>query len=314
VQYERPSIVPADTRISATVTPDHAPPGGIVTLAGKLEYLSASGWRPLAGREISEAGSSFNWPTTDADGAFQTLLTLDGSAGQRDWTLDFNRWQPGEQIFFNAPAQTMVHAWVTAPTATAIKNFNASLDTHSRLTVSGDLSGPTSPASRPISVEWSDDGQTGWTSVKTLQTGSSGHFAAVFPAVPAGYWRARFAGDSALAPSVGATVYTKRVATRILTFSASPSTVRKGRFFTLTGVLQHKTSSWTAYGQQSVTIGYRLRGSKTWHWISTVKTDTHGRFTIRIKASKSAYWSPAFGGATGALAAPTVTAKYVSVH
>jgi hypothetical protein len=114
-----------------------------VTLAGKLEYLSASGWQPLAGRVVDETSTKFNGLTTDANGAFHTLLTLDGSAGQSDWTLDFNRWQAGEQLFFDAPAQTTVHAWVTAPTATAIKNFNASLDTHSRLTVSGDLSGPT---------------------------------------------------------------------------------------------------------------------------------------------------------------------------
>jgi hypothetical protein len=313
-QYARPSIVPADTRISATVTPDHALPGGVVTLAGKLEYLAASGWQPLAGGEVIEADTRFNALITDADGAFSTPLTLNGPAGQRDWTLDLGRWQAGEQLFFNAPAAITVHAWVTAPTATAINNFKASLDPHSRLTVSGDLSGPTSSAPRPISIEWSADGRTGWTTVKTLQTGSTGHFTAVFPAASAGYWRARFAGDPALAPSVGATVYAKRIATRISTFTASPSTIRKGRYFTLTGVLQHKTSSWTVYDKQSLTIGYRLKGSNTWHWIHTVKTDTHGRFTIRIKASRSAYWSPAFRGATGALAAPAVTAKYVSVH
>ncbi|MGI8333739.1 hypothetical protein ACRYCC_27645 [Actinomadura scrupuli] len=313
-QYTRPAIVPADTRISATITPDHALSGGIVTLTGKLEYLSTSGWRPLAGGEVIETGSKFNGLTTDADGAFSTPLTLDGAAGQRDWTLDFNRWQPGDKLFFNAAAQTTVHAWVTAPTATAINNFKASLDTHSRLAVSGDLAGPTSPAPRPIVIERSNDGRTGWTTVKTLQTGSAGHFAAVFPAASAGYWRARFAGDPALAPSVSATVYAKRIATRIITFKASPTTLRKGRYFTLTGVLQHKTSSWTAYGKQNVTIGYRFKGSGTWHWIKTAKTDTHGRFTIRIKASKSAYWAPAFGGATGALAAPAVTAKYISVR
>lgn len=118
-------------------------------------------------------------------------------------------------------------------------------------------------------------------------------------------------------------------ATRIAGFDATPEPVRQGRKLTLKGKLQvarcyggwfyrdwnshvsvhHGSGSchdgrsywhgWSVLGHQDIDVYFRPSGSRTWKRVGTLKSDRHGSFYGKVRATRSGTWAVKFDGARG---------------
>lgn len=88
----------------------------------------------------------------------------------------------------------------------------------------------------------------------------------------------------------------KKADTRLYGFSASPSSVRKGRSVYFTGRLQVDGYYWKGVRNEKVEIYFRSRGSSAWKYVTSDRTDWNGKFQAKGRASKSGEYRARFDG------------------
>jgi hypothetical protein len=60
---------------------------------------------------------------------------------------------------------------------------------------------------------------------------------------------------------------------------------------TVTGVLkEHRTSAWTVYKSQHVELFFEKKGTTKWTYITSGKTDSHSKATLKGKATADGVW------------------------
>jgi hypothetical protein len=84
--------------------------------------------------------------------------------------------------------------------------------------------------------------------------------------------------------------------TRLYKFSASPSSVRKGRSVYFTGRLQVDDDRWKGVRNEKVEIYFRSRGSSAWKFVTSDGTDWNGTFQAKARASRSGEYRAVFDG------------------
>ncbi|WP_328904950.1 hypothetical protein OG230_19220 [Streptomyces sp. NBC_00234] len=99
------------------------------------------------------------------------------------------------------------------------------------------------------------------------------------------------------------------------TVNASPEPVAKGKTLTVTGSL--KRADWvkhayTGYGNQSVKLQFRKKGTSVYSTVKTVTAGSTGALKTTVTASADGYWRWAFGG-TSTTGPATTSADYVDV-
>ncbi|MDX6311551.1 MAG: hypothetical protein QOF44_1015 [Streptomyces sp.] len=293
----RVTLAQSETRVTLDAKDVGIKPGQTAKIGGKAEVRNGDGaWKPLSGQTVTldpqgQDGDPSATATTGADGRFTGSLTPQS-------TKAVNVTVGTDYAGFLALSPVQV-ARIHVAATTAITGFHASLDKNSQLTVGGTLNtGDRQPDSANADIEYSKDGRTGWTLVKSLTTGvdaAPGDFNGTFDARSQGYWRAHYKGTPDFAASTSDVLYVKRTATRVKGANASPEPVKKGRTITVTGALQQNTSgaTWKAYASQKVTILFRPKGSTTWSALGTVTTKADGSFSKGFTAKKDGTWMPA---------------------
>ncbi|MEU6256630.1 hypothetical protein [Streptomyces sp. NPDC047043] len=286
--------VQSDTRVTLDATELDVEEGQAATVSGTAEVYLDGAWQPLAGADVdeiwqSDIGHAGAHPVTDADGRFSGQLTMSstGSVEVQVRSGTFLKW---------SPLQTVK---VYVAKKTSLTDFTATLNKYSELTAKGMLhTGSSVPAGvdNKVELQYSADGKTGWTTMKTVTPGSSdpesgASFKGTFDAPYKGYYRAHFKGGRSWQESYSPVVYVKRTPTRIVDGNASPEPVRKGRTITYKGKLQHYTSgAWKAYGGQKVKILFRPKGASTWYDMGNTYTHSDGTFSKGFTASKDGTW------------------------
>ncbi|MDO0934070.1 hypothetical protein QQY66_21125 [Streptomyces sp. DG2A-72] len=100
-----------------------------------------------------------------------------------------------------------------------------------------------------------------------------------------------------------------------LTVNAAPEPVKKGKTITITGKLTHANwdnSRYVGYGNQSVVLQFRKKGTTNYTNVKGIKTKTTGNLKTTVKASIDGYYRFQFKGTT-ATAPVTVAGDYVDV-
>jgi hypothetical protein len=145
------------------------------------------------------------------------------------------------------------------------------INEYSELHIEGTMRGSNGkvPAYRRLYLQQSADGRTNWKFLGWFTTGSDGAFKLdAYVAVPKGYWRLYYAGQTDYQAGHSNSVHFSLNATRISGFNAAPEPVRKGRPVTTTGTLQRLSGTrWTAFAKQRVYVLFQPRGSppgSTW--------------------------------------------------
>ncbi|MFF7471060.1 hypothetical protein [Streptomyces sp. NPDC008092] len=274
--------------------------GATVTLSGKAtwtEQVSPYTVHPLAGRTIqvtySDGGSAPAVTTstvTGADGSYSVQVTVT---------------RPGSfSLSTSSEAPYFDNAWgdvtqqVRMPLS--IKGFKATLGADHKVTAAGTLAATVSrspgPAGQAVDLEYSANGRTGWTRVATGKAAADGSFSIAAANRASGWYRAHHRASTAYQDQVTSAVKKSRTASRVTSLKITPQPVAKGKTLTVTGVLQHDTTAWKAYGGQRVAVLFRATGSTTWKTVTTATTNSTGHFTAKPKAAKDGTWVIDYAG------------------
>ncbi|WP_328502622.1 hypothetical protein OG828_27645 [Streptomyces sp. NBC_00457] len=100
-----------------------------------------------------------------------------------------------------------------------------------------------------------------------------------------------------------------------LTVDAAPEPVKKGKTITIKGNLTHANwdnSRYVGFGNQSVVLQFRKKGTTNYTNVKGIKTRTQGKLVTTVKASIDGYYRFQFKGTT-AMAPITVAGDFVDV-
>ncbi|WP_169949553.1 hypothetical protein [Microbispora sp. H11081] len=153
--------------------------------------------------------------------------------------------------------------------------------------------------------------------VGSVTTDRRGRFSVYQKADRTGWWRAEFAGatDAEPATSDSDRVDVKAAVsrTRITGFDASPEPVDVGDTLRLRGRLEISGfAGWSGYPGRGVKILFKPAGGYSWQYVTTDRTDSHGRFAVDVTAEVSGTWRAQFEGTGGAAYTASAT-DYVTV-
>ncbi|WP_406373306.1 hypothetical protein OG788_23890 [Streptomyces sp. NBC_00647] len=286
--------VQSDTRVTLDAAELNVKAGQAAKVSGTAEVYVGGAWKPLAGATVDEIwsdefGGVASRPVTGADGRFSGELKMSrtGKVGVSVQNSTFLSRSPERYVTVHVARKT------------SISGFTVSLNKYAELTAGGYLhTGSSTPgdADNHVRLQYSADGKTGWTTLKTV-TPSSGdpetgsHFKGTFDAPAKGYYRAYFAATANWQASYSTVLHAERTKTRITDANASPEPVTKGRTITVQGTLQHYTSSaWRAYSSQKVKILFRPKGSSTWYDKGDTTTRSNGSFSKGFTAQTDGTW------------------------
>ncbi|GII52370.1 hypothetical protein Pth03_07590 [Planotetraspora thailandica] len=288
---------------------------GFSPAIGRLSgSLSSSGTVSLAG---TVTGATLRVPVT-------IEYSRDGSTGWTDvttvetlgtFTSKFTA--PAVPAYYRA--EIVAHGYDGAisgfvkldKTVTSISAFGVTVDPAGTLNVRANVS--PSNLTVPVRIEYSADGKTGW---KTAKSGTvTGGFSTSLKAPLAmAYYRAEIVAAPYYKGSTSRVLKVGRAPTRITGLKVSTTRVKKGSYFTITGVLQKYSSGWKALTGQRVSIVYHVKGGTALHLYGSVLTGTGGRFTAKIKATREAYWMPRYPGGTAYYATSPSTYIHVALR
>ncbi|MFF3612532.1 hypothetical protein [Streptomyces sp. NPDC002580] len=286
--------VRSDTRVTLDAAELSVKAGQAAKVSGTAEVYVGGAWKPLAGATVDEIwsdefGSVASRPVTGADGRFTGELKMSRTG----------------RVYVSVRSGTYLNTsperYVTVRVArkTSISGFTVSLNKYAELTAGGYLhTGSSIPggADNHVRLQYSADGKTGWTTMKTVTPGNGdpetgSHFKGTFDAPAKGYYRAYFAGSANWQASYSPVLHAERTKTRVTGANASPEPVTKGRTITVVGTLQHYTSSaWKAYSGQKVKILFRPKGSGTWYDKGDTTTRSNGSFSKGFTAQSDGTW------------------------
>ncbi|MGW7423404.1 hypothetical protein ACWGJB_25780 [Streptomyces sp. NPDC054813] len=274
--------------------------GATVTLSGKAtwtEQVSPYTVHPLAGRTIQVSyadGGSVPAVTTTAvtgaDGSYSVKVTVT---------------RPGSfSLGTSAEAPYLSNAWADVTQQVqmplSITGFKATLGADHKVTAAGKLAATVSRSpglgGQAVDLEYSADGRTGWTRVATGKANADGSFTISASNRASGWYRAHHRASTTYQDQVTTAVKKSRTASRITSLKITPQPVAKGKTLTVTGVLQHHTTAWKAYGGQRVAVLFRATGTTTWKTVTTAATNSTGHFTAKPKATRDGTWAIDYAG------------------
>ncbi|MGV9777897.1 hypothetical protein [Streptosporangium sp. NPDC003464] len=158
---------------------------------------------------------------------------------------------------------------------------------------------------KKVAILFRANGSTRWDHVASDWTDRYGRFGADVTAKRSGHWRAEFAGNGGVKGSSSYADHVtvrrnqpepEREASRVIKFNASPEPIRYGRYLKFTGKLQvDDTSGWEGY-RAKVALYFKAKGSHTWSYVKTTRSNGSGNLYTKTKAYRSGYWKFVFKG------------------
>ncbi|MFA1540352.1 hypothetical protein [Actinomadura monticuli] len=294
------------TRVTVGV-PDRMIVGDQVTVSGRLEREGRDKvWGPVAGRQVTlqfDPATGGDWKTvatatTDAAGNYSAKVTVteDGA-----WSAQFANDPVGRpedyHLYLSSEAHTLVRS---VAYRTAITGGNAGPEPVGRgdmvtgygrvMNRLADGRWVGAPGNASVQLQFSTDRKV-WSNKGAVLVFGDGTFNVQGRADRDGYWRLVVPRGDYAEPSISGTDYIDvRYRTRIIDFTAGPEPVQKGRTVTVVGTLYRETDKWKPYAYKTIKFYFRPKGSSTWTYLGTQKTDRLGRFRKGFKASKDGTW------------------------
>jgi hypothetical protein len=141
-------------------------------------------------------------------------------------------------------------------------------------------------------VQQSATGTSGWRTLGHLTLKAGGSFnTAAYVAKPSGWWRLVVVPiGTGFHTAATKPIKLSRVVTRIVSVTA-PTTVRKGAYATVRGVVQAQTgTTWKAISRAQVFVFFRAKGTTTWRAVVGVNVNAAGVFSARIRPARTGQW------------------------
>lgn len=101
------------------------------------------------------------------------------------------------------------------------------------------------------------------------------------------YYRAETDGSVSFQPATSPAAYASIDPTRIASFAAAPHRPTARQKVTISARLQRHTSGWQALARQQVQITFRAKGATRWTVLRTIRTDSGGHFTARLRIGRA---------------------------
>ncbi|MEW2522927.1 hypothetical protein [Actinacidiphila alni] len=272
----------------------NVPRGGHTTIKGVLERRVGSTWVGTPGQKIYALQPAYfsATVTTTANGTFSVTS---GPAGAYYFC---NYWD--YDPFLLSTDSTRTPVYVHIPTTSRVTPFHVSEDEYGEAVIDGhlDLHGSEfANNTHSMTIQYSSNGRS-WHTVGTTRIGRQGlsgdefRTYATYGGQANGYWRAYFPGTPDYSPSYSTTVKVYRTPTRVTGGKPGHTTVRKNTYVGLGGHVQQRSTSgrWSGVSRTYAYLEFRPAGSKTWHYVSRVKTDSKGTYHLRGKATRSGTW------------------------
>ncbi|MCW2869458.1 hypothetical protein [Actinacidiphila oryziradicis] len=278
--------------VAATADRTRAVPGQTVTVSGTVHTGGTTSTPVVAGAEVtvelsSWGGTTKTTVTTDANGAFSAAVpAVPGENGR--WTADVT------DPYLDSPGAS---GGIILPDDSSYTGLKTSIAANGMVTATGTLvrsydRNSSVSAPQVVHLEYSKDGKTGWGDFGTAtQQYTNGTFSIGVWGHLDGYYRVHHYTSDQLAESISKPVRLYRINTHVYSNNASPANVNKGATVTVTGVLkEHRTSAWTVYKSQHVELFFEKKGTTKWIYITSGKTDSHGKATLKGKATADGVW------------------------
>ncbi len=271
------------------------PKGGRTTITGVLERKVGSTWVGTPDQKIYTMGPA-SFSATVRTTATGTFAVSTGTAG----AYYFNNYWDYDPFLLTADSDA-TPVYVHVPSPSRVTPFHVSEDEYGEAVIDGhlDLHGAEfASGTHSMTIQYSSNGKT-WHTVGSTRIGRSGLAGdefmtyATYDGQANGYWRAYFPGTPDYSPSYSAAVKIYRTPTRVTGGKPSHTTVRKNTYVTFGGHLQQRSSSgaWSGISHTYAYLEFRAAGSKTWHYVTRVKTDTKGTYHLSGKATHGGTWT-----------------------
>jgi hypothetical protein len=305
-------------KITASASPSVETYGKRVTVSGTLTYPASSGSVVVPNAQILVTTGPGESPmatgTTGTDGKYNIQLPVQ--------SIGVTLYVTATSVPGLPNVMTTLPLNVAYPTE--ITSLKVSLSQYWKLSVSGCLSVTFSNQSvyfyrsSGLTVQYAPTSKGPWKKLAAINPNESGSyckntgiaFKGTFNAPENyAYYRVVYAGVKPVSHGIGfsATNSTTRLAwkydDRIVSAHISPTVVNVGGKLTVKGTLQYYYSGWHNYAGQTVLIIFRAKGSTTWYYIVTAKTNSRGQFSATVSDRGSATWAAEYEGSSTHLAA-----------
>lgn len=280
------------TDVTVTATSDHArvSDGQAFTVSGTVTDAFTHAAEPgvaVRVRNTTSLGPGV-LVTTDAAGRFSAPLTGIASSYFGDsWSA----------VVLDHYLTGSASGSVSVPRAATFYGTRITLASTGRVTATGTIgltyAGDASVTYSEVTyLEYSPNGSTGWKALGHVT--SAGGLGETFSVSGWGYvdgfYRLRHAQSDELEAATTTPVRRSRIDTYVFGTKASPTTVTKGRTVSVSGTLEQNVRGWHPMARTTIYLYFLPKGAKTYRYVATGRTDTHGHITLRGTASATGYW------------------------
>ena len=290
-------VTPAATRIHAIrVSPAHLKYGQKATLTGTVQYLNGTVWTAIPGATVhlKETKTNLGSVVTNSAGKFTAKLPTTHGPG---WTATVLAGVLTQQ------ATAAGNLSIALPLK--VKSFSAGLGVNDRVSLSGCLqvTAPVGYGPRTsVAIQYRAGKKGAWKSLgrltlhngarqyRTCPSADESYFSGSLPARLANaYYRAHFAATDSFQSTTSRDIHAWKDPTRIVSFSVSPRSLSQNGYVTMKARLEIHHSKWQPWAGQQVSFIYNYQGTSFWNSFDSVRTNSGGYATLRVRGSPGSY-------------------------
>lgn len=272
--------------------------GGTATLRGVVERKVGSAWTATPNETIDVVSQTGRCPSTTVKTGADGTFAFTSSCPDEYAFENFVHTDPYLQTVFPGPTGT-----INVPRPSSITSFTVTEDEYGMATVTGTVNSndwATGAKGELVEIEFSYDNKT-WHDAATFKVGDSNgddEFQAygTYATWANGYWRAKYLGSPDDQPSWSTSVKVYRTPTRVTGGKPNHTTVYKNQYVYFSGHVQQRSTKnvWGPLKYSWVDLVFRPYGSKTWYYVSHVKTSSTGAYSLHGEAFEGGTWSVAW--------------------
>ncbi|WP_433890999.1 hypothetical protein [Streptomyces sp. CA-111067] len=291
-------VVVSQYRITAVPRPAVLYRGDRFAAEGKVERLTADGWKPFAGAAVDVAT---RMPDYD-QGYPESVITSGAAKADGTYSFPITAKQTTTLYTYVYPSpylSPVVATSTVSTTAGSITLPKFTIDQDATVKTTGRLNGDC--AHQTLDFQFSPNGTTGWRTIAHTVTGAAtGGYCSYYIAANGGWdgwYRVRHAATSQMVTVQTQTPRLRRTRTQ-MSIAVSSTHPAYGTTYTISGVVIQLTGAgWVHENKAHVQLYFRAKGDTLWGGAVGLDayTDAAGRYSFRMEAGRygSGSWTAA---------------------
>ncbi|MFE5543131.1 hypothetical protein ACFQ71_04870 [Streptomyces sp. NPDC056534] len=290
-----------------------------VTVTGRVERLTADGWKPYAGAPLITTNQkpSFDLSVHGLMGSGVTATNGTFSYGARASyaTQVFTSLAPS--VYYQSRAYDEGN--IAVPQPFSFTGWRITLDEYGRVRGTGRMTTQAWCGEQTVTLQASLDNGRTWRNLSGARAsgGSSGYcpFDVTDRAYVNALYRLHHAENDLMVARTTGSVRLGRVPTRFSAFTITPARPSVNSKMTVSGTLQQQTGGvWKPLKGAKVTLVFKPKGDTEWYWVTRdVTTGANGKFSFRATNYGDGSWALVKQSANGYFYSET-KAKYIDAR